>query len=260
MKPVPWNDQKPVFKPVTLNAIRDGLYRRAIQFTILSNPHFTGEEFERAFIMPEHAQKMRELIALGVQLKCEDSVNFALCDDAGNKVMVVRMIFNGTAPLPLPGYVMRGPLPDADPVLVARMRDWAAERYNIGCAFGDIYDAICVLNDACSNARTMALLIPCLPGLVADVSGGSDTPLGKAAVKMTSGPVGKFPHLPRDMQVRLKEASALVMAAGMTKDSYRSQPPRGSATLHYSGEAASGRRRFDYVHDTGPVYTNAMFL
>ena len=137
--------------------------------------------------------------------------------------------------------------------VVSRIKAWVDRRVRLGEAFGDVKDALAWLNEECSTARGMTLLLPCLPGLLVQ-TGGDDpaSPAGmatvKAAAKLTDPktPIGTLPALSRATKARIREASAIVQSVAFMRETPSRDVPMGHAELVYTGNFPDRRH---IVHD-----------
>ena len=205
----------------------------------------SGEEFLKAFVDPEHIIMLKQ-----VQEMCKPSLmshTSTTLHSADGETLRIYAAFVGSAPVILPQYVGNGLQPTCPDDIRRKIDAWIVDRTSLGRAFGDAYDAIQFLNDKCGDVEAMALLLPCLPSVMANISSDGESKIVKRAQKLTTiKRFGKLPRIPREITQRLSEVSAIVNAVSLMKDAPNLSVERHSALLKMSSIANSNRPNIFY--------------
>lgn len=176
-----------------------------------------ADEFLAAFVNPDHIPMLKQVEEMCRPTYITWAVTTLNSEDGDTLHMQVQFI--GKSPVILPEYVRHGMQPTCPQEIKDKIANWVAERVNFGRAFGDVADAISYLNENCGDVEAMALMLPCLPTIMAGLSTDGDSKAVKRAQKLTSlKRFGKLPRIPRQVTQRLAEASALVNAVTLMQD------------------------------------------
>jgi hypothetical protein len=205
----------------------------------------SGEEFLKAFVDPEHITMLKQ-----VQEICRPALHSyasTTLHSADGETLRIHATFIGSSPVILPQYVGSGLQPNCPDDIRNKIDAWIAERINLGRAFGDANDAIVYLNDNCGDVEAMALMLPCLSSVMANISSDGESKTVKRAQKLaTIKRFGKLPRIPREVTQRLSEVSAIVNAVSMMKDAPDVSADRHSALFKMTGIGGSGRVNIFY--------------
>jgi hypothetical protein len=215
------NQQMTVTEAVGVVA-RDFFYRTPL---ILSE-----EDFIAAFINPAHVKMLREVESITGKIGGNSS-NAMLHYTGGGRVGILRTAINftGSPPIILPQYITEGLQPTCPDGLGYRIQSWINDRVSAGLAFGEVRDAVDMLNDLVPDARTMAIFLPCITALMA-MTGRKD--MGKKATALAQNTkVGKLPRMSTEVKEIMREASAIFSAAHMALSAPVPEAPKGSATI-----------------------------
>lgn len=206
-----------------------------------------ADEFLAAFVAPDHISMLKQ-----VEEICRPTVTAyaaTTLQTADGERLTAPIAFVGKAPVILPEYVRHGMQPTCPQEIKDKIAAWIAERVNFGHAFGDVHDAIGYLNETCGDVEAMALMLPCLPSIMAGLSADGDSKVVKRAQKLTSVKrFGKLPRLPRQVAQRLSEASALVNAVTLMQDANPPAQVRFDAHITVSAIASSQRVSIFHQH------------
>lgn len=220
----------------------------------------SGEEFLKAFVDPEHIVMLKQ-----VQEMCRPGLHSyasTTLHSVDGETLSIHVTFIGSAPVILPQYVGSGLHPNCPDDIRNKIDTWIVERINLGRAFGDANDAIIYLNDNCGDVEAMALMLPCLPSVMANVSSDGENKVVKRAQKLaTIKRFGKLPRIPREVTQRLSEVSAIVNAVSMMKDAPDVSADRHSALFKMTRVKGSTRTNIfcQNVEPNTPV-PSAMFF
>lgn len=177
----------------------------------------TEEEVLSAYIKPDHIPMLKE-----VQAMCDPSTSgyFYTHQTCSNGVIMrIDYRFGSSSPVILPKYAQEGLCSECPVPVRNKITAFVDQRYAFGMAFGDARDAISELNTSCGDARAMALMLPCLPTIMANISLDPESPAVKRARKLqTSTGFGALPRLPREVKDRLMEVSAIVNSVALLSD------------------------------------------
>lgn len=204
-----------------------------------------ADEFLAAFVAPDHIPMLKQ-----VEEICRPAVTAyaatTLYTEDGER-LGAPVSFVGKAPVILPEYVRHGMQSTCPQEIKDKIAAWVAERVNFGHAFGDVHDAIGYLNETCGDVEAMALMLPCLPTIMAGLSTDGDSKAVKRAQKLTSVKrFGKLPRLPRQVAQRLSEASALVNAVTLMQDA--NPPAQVRFDAHIMVNQMSGSQRINIFY------------
>lgn len=190
------------------------------------------DEFVRAFINPEHVDTLTQVRELVGHVGLTSTVTKVNTSDGME--FDLSLAFNGWPPITMPQYVRHGLQPTCPDDVRARITAWLDERYQLGAAFGDVHDALYYLNQTCGDAKAVALMMPCLPTIMAGVSEDGDNATVKRARRITAAKsFGKLPALPVAVKQRLIEVSAIVNATAMMEKAESPTTTRGDAVLSF---------------------------
>ena len=188
------------------------------------------EDFIAAFINPEHVEKLKDVEELVGRIGRDA---FEASISTGPHNLRTRVFFGAKAPIILPRYVSRGLQPTCPDNVRAKIDHWAAERISAGFAFGDIHDGINYLNEVSQDVRAMAMMIPCLPLIMASISDDEEAKTTIKARKLANDKsFGKLPRLPREVRDRLREASSIVNSVTLLSEAQVPLPTKGQAAIY----------------------------
>ena len=177
------------------------------------------EEMLAAYIIPDHLTMLKE-----VQAMCDPGTNtYVISHETCTNGAVMRLdyCFKGCSSVIMPKYVTKGLQPFCPEHLRTRVKDFVDQRHAFGTAFGDVRDALHYLNATCGDARAMAVMLPCLPTIMSNMSPDPDSPAVKRARKLkSSSGFGALPPLPREVKNRLMEVSAIVNSVTLLSDAH----------------------------------------
>lgn len=175
------------------------------------------EEMLAAYIFPDHLAMLKE-----VQAMCDPSTNSyvsTLATCSNGVVMSLDYSFMSSSSVIMPKYVSKGLKRFCPKHLRARVTEFVDQRHAFGTAFGDARDALHYLNDTCGDERAMAVMLPCLPTIMANMNSDPNSPAVKRARKLqSSSGFGALPPLPREVKNRLMEVSAIVDSVNLLGD------------------------------------------
>lgn len=205
-----------------------------------------ADEFLAAFVNPDHVPTLKQVEEMCRPAHVTWAKTTLTTEDGESLEMQIQFI--GKSPVILPEYVRYGMQKTCPQVIKDKIATWVSERVNFGRAFGDVTDAITYLNNTCGDVEAMALMLPCLPTIMAGLSTDGDSKAVKRAQKLTSVKrFGKLPRIPRQVTQRLAEASALVNAVTLMQDAPAPAMVRFDAC--FSATTMSNMRRTNIFYE-----------
>lgn len=204
--------------------------------------HLTPDEVITGFINPEHVDQLRAMEEM-VGFVGSTHLNPVLYSSNGDALRTL-VGFAGRPPVILPRYAQQLQ-PDCPGTLREKIGTWVQQRIELGNAFGDALDALRELNDRCVDARAMAIVLPCLPTIMASVNSDPEASTNKRAQKLAHNKTfGILPKLPPQVKKRLLEVSAVVNSVSLMREAPLPSLPKGYATVNYynGGSHPSPRR------------------
>lgn len=215
-------------------------------------------EFIAAFINPEHIEKLRDVQEL-VGFVGQNSMGTTLASTTGSRYSVA-LTFTGNAPIIIPQYAGQGLQPTCPPDVLAKIVGWLDERTRFGNAFGDVMDAVSMLNEQCGDAAAMRVMLPCLPTIMASLHSSDDDTNTKRAKKVAQAKkFGSLPRLPQSIKQRLLEISAIVNSTALVKDAPEVTAPAQHAIVTVNSPARGEPARPSPLY-AGDVTKSARFV
>lgn len=194
----------------------------------------TADEFIAGFIDPEHIPvlKQTEDICGRIGVTSATSIDARTAKQNG---LPLTLSFHGEAPIIIPNYVTHGLRPTAPEALRNKLQGWVEERWDYGCMFGDILDALEFYNVVCAEAKAMTVMIPIMPTLMRNITVEADSRTSKRARRLSEMKgVNALPSLPRAVTKRIHDACHLMTAANLIENI---EPPKledGDVVISYT--------------------------
>ena len=191
------------------------------------------QDFLDGFIYPDHIPKLQEATQLTGIVAPRGGYTFTAHSASGEELFIIRHS-DLQARIMFPIYVKQGLRPDAPAPLRERLNDWIANRLLLSNAMRDVNGALGYLNDTCSNARVIRIILPCLPLIVSMMYYNDNTGKAVGSVKAADKIAratgsGGLPMLSREIKQRLQESSSIITShfALMNEQSSPIVPPYG---------------------------------
>jgi len=246
-----------LLSPRRIAEVTDALSRRAQRVHSTLALVLSPDEFISAFIQPDHIEalnKVREIVGQVGGWYANSVVK------SGENQMRVMINFVNSAPILLPQYIANGVQPKAHADVLSKIQLWADQRIHYGALFGDAVDGLNWLNTNASDLRAMRAMFPALPILLKDINSDEKSPTSKMALRLdTNKAVGNLPRLPREVALRLLEASQFISSTTLfdaTQLEDDKKYPSGSAKFSREGGASVKRPNIFYPDGT----VNASFV
>jgi hypothetical protein len=206
-----------VFSDKQLNALNMAMTKVVEKIITPMQMVLTEEEFIDGFIYPDHIDKLREATRMTGISAPVGAFQFTAHAPDGEEVKLQRY-GNGTRDFMLPIYVSQGLRQDAPAGLRERLGEWIVNRLAIGNAMNEVHGAVNTLNYCCTSARTIAVLVPCLPLLVSMMYYSDNTGKTEASIKAADklekpGTMAGMPLLSRDDKNKLLDASLRITSS-----------------------------------------------
>jgi len=201
-----------LFSPSRMQEIKNVISTRRDKALTTLMCTITPDEFISTFIKPEHIELLkstREIVGdIGATWYVSSKIH------RGEVTCSIQIEFmGGKSPIIVPKYVEQSAQPSAPVDVIERISKYLDMRINIGSMFGDVLDTIYWANSAVSDIRGLRALLPCLPTLLMDINSDPKSSSHKIATKLIAdNRVSSLPTLPREVKLRMLEASNLVTA------------------------------------------------
>lgn len=223
-----------VFTPNTMGDLLFQARRLANNFFGTRPLILTADEFITGFIDPEHVPILKQTEEICGRI----GVTSATAIDARTlkqHAMPLTLSFHGEAPIIIPNYVAHGLRPTAPDTLHKKLQDWVEERWDYGCMFGDVLDALEFLNLVCAEAKAMTVMVPILPTLMRNITVEADSRTSKRARRLSEMKgVNALPSLPRTVTKRVHDACHLMTAANLIESLPTPKLEDGDVTISFT--------------------------
>jgi hypothetical protein len=194
----------------------------------------TPAEFIDGFIDPEHVPTLRQTEDICGRIGNTSATTIEL-RTSKRDTLSLTVTFHGESPIIIPNYVSNGLRPGASPELRKKVQDWVDERWNYGCMFGDVYDAIEYYNVVCGDAKAFTVMLPILPTLMRNITVEADSRTSKRAKRLSElKGVNSLPSLPRTVTKAVLDACHLMTAVNLIETVETPKMQDGDAIISFS--------------------------
>lgn len=223
-----------VFSPNTLIDLGVQARKLAGNFFGTRPLTITPEEFVDGFIDPEHVPILRQTEDICGRIGNTSSTTIEL-HTSQRDTLSLTVTFHGESPIIIPNYVSKGLRPNASEALRKKVQDWIDERWNYGCMFGDVYDAIEYYNTVCSDAKAFTVMLPILPTLMRNITVEADSRTSKRAKRLSElKGVSSLPSLPRTVTKTVLDACHLMTAVNLIESVGVPKMKNGEAIIAFT--------------------------
>lgn len=231
-----------VLTPNTMADLGHQARRLAANFFLTRPLTITAEEFISGFIDPEHVPILQQTEEICGRIGNTSATTIDVRTSKQNGLNLT-VSFHGEAPIIIPNYVGNGLRPTAPAELRQKFQVWIDERWDYGCMFGDVCDALEFFNVVCADAKALTVMIPILPTLMRNITVEADSRTSKRAKRLSElKSVSSLPSLPRAVTKRVQDVCHLMTAANLIETV---EPPKladGSAVISFANPWQAPKR------------------
>jgi hypothetical protein len=223
-----------VLTPNTITDLGVQARRLANNFFATRPLTITAAEFVDGFIDPEHVPILRQTEDICGRIGNTSATTIDVRTSA-QQGLNLTVSFHGEAPIIIPNYVSNGLRPSAPDALRQKLQNWVEERWNYGCMFGDVYDALDYYNVVCIDAKSFTVMLPILPTLMRNITMEADSRTSKRAKRLAElKGVHSLPSLPRAVTKRIHEACHLMTAVNLIDTVETPKLTNGAAIISFT--------------------------